>query len=65
MDHRPGEADGAVTEHRAARRGPRDQGLHVFDESLRCEVEGTKGPLMPDVLEKAKAFADRVIAAVK
>jgi hypothetical protein len=46
--------------HRVAR----ERGLNVFDETLRCEVKGAKGPLVVNALEKAKAFAGRVVATV-
>ncbi len=46
--------------HRVAK----EQGLNVYEETLRCEVEGMKGPLVKDALEKAKAFAGSVAAAI-
>jgi flavodoxin len=46
--------------HRLAK----EQGLKVHAETLRCEVEGMKGPLAAHALEKAKAFAESVIAAI-
>ena len=42
----------------------REQGLNVLTETLRCEVEGIKGPLAKDALEKAKAFAGSVAATL-
>jgi hypothetical protein len=40
-----------------------EQGLKVFAETLRCEVQGLKGPLVSDALEKARRFAGSVAAA--
>jgi flavodoxin len=35
----------------------KEQGLRVFEKTLRCEVVGMKGPLAEHELEKAVAFA--------
>jgi len=35
-----------------------DLGLNVYKETLRCEVNGMKGPLVDGAADKAKAFAD-------
>jgi len=34
----------------------KDQGLHVYENTLRCEVKGMKGPLADNQLEKAVSF---------
>ena len=39
-------------------------GLNVHPEALRCEVAGMKGPLKDGELDKARAFAAAVLAAV-
>jgi hypothetical protein len=41
-----------------------EQGLRVHGETLRCEVKGAKGPLAENALEKARAFAADVVAAI-
>jgi flavodoxin len=46
--------------HRVAK----EQGLNVHEETLRCEVKGAKGPLASNALERAKAFAGKVVAAI-
>ena len=43
----------------------KEQCLNVYEETLRCEVEGMKGPLVADALEKAKAFAGSVAASIR
>ncbi len=45
--------------HKAAQ----DARLNVYPDTLRCEVNGMKGPLVGGALEKAIAFADAVVAA--
>lgn len=35
-----------------------DLGLNVFKDTLRCEVNGMKGPLVQDAKQKAIAFTD-------
>lgn len=40
-----------------------DIGLNVYRDTLRCEVNGMKGPLVNNALEKAIAFTDAVAAA--
>jgi hypothetical protein len=37
-------------------------GLNVHPETLRCEVAGMKGPLKDGELDKARAFAARLLA---
>ena len=39
-------------------------GLDVFSETLRCEVQGMKGPLKDGELEKAAVFTKAFIASV-
>lgn len=38
-------------------------GLNVHPEALRCEVAGMKGPLKDGELDKARAFAARLLAS--
>ena len=40
-----------------------DRGFKVYDEVLRAEVLGIKGPLAPDALEKAREFVRRFVSA--
>ncbi len=35
----------------------KDLGLNVFEKTLRCEVQGMKGPLKDGAVDKAAAFA--------
>jgi flavodoxin len=39
-------------------------GLNVYSETLRCEVQGMKGPLKDGELEKAAAFTRKSLASV-
>jgi flavodoxin len=39
----------------------REQGLNLYPETLRCEVSGMRGPLTPDSLMKAAAFASGIV----
>ncbi|MBN1224314.1 MAG: hypothetical protein JXB23_13790 [Candidatus Aminicenantes bacterium] len=43
----------------------KDQGLNVYAETLRCEVQGMKGPLGEKELEKAAAFAKEFVSKIK
>ncbi len=40
-----------------------DLGLNVFKDTLRCEVNGMKGPLAEGVREKARAFVDAFLSS--
>ncbi len=39
-------------------------GLNAYSETLRCEVQGMKGPLAAGELDKAAAFVRKFLAAV-
>ena len=41
----------------------KDAGLNVYGDTLRCEVNGMKGPLVDNALQKAIAFTDAVVSA--
>jgi len=40
------------------------QGLNVYSKTLRCEVQGMKGPLKDNELEKAASFAKEVVSEI-
>ncbi len=40
----------------------RSLGLRVYAEHLRCRVTGLRGPLAPEALEQARAFASAVVS---
>lgn len=40
-------------------------GLNVFPKTLRCQVQGAKGPLQQGELEKATQFAREFVASVE
>jgi hypothetical protein len=47
--------------HRVAK----EQGLNVYQETLRCEVQGgVKGPLAEHQLEKATSFAKEFLSII-
>ena len=39
----------------------KDQGLNVYEKTLRCEIVGMKGPLREHELEKAARFAHQFV----
>jgi flavodoxin len=41
-----------------------EQGLNLYPETLRCEVQGMKGPLAEHQLEKATSFVKEFIADI-
>jgi flavodoxin len=43
------------------KKAAQDAGLRLFPEILRCEVSSMKGPLVPDALTKAAAFAGALV----
>jgi flavodoxin len=43
----------------------KDLGLNVYENTLRCEVAGSKGPLKDKEKDKAAAFAKAFMAAIK
>ena len=42
----------------------KEQGLNVYPETLRCEVQGMKGPLAEHQLEKAASFVKEFISDI-
>ncbi|TFG61241.1 MAG: hypothetical protein E4H36_10770 [Spirochaetales bacterium] len=47
------------------RKTAENAGLHVFEETLRCEVTGMNGPLKDETLTDAAAFAKKFAASLK
>jgi len=43
----------------------KEQGLNVFEKTLRCEVSGSKGPLKDKEKDKAASFAKEFISAMR